>query len=136
MTIEIGMLLFPNVTQLDLTGPFEVLRSLPGARVHTLGKTTEPVQSEGGLTLVPSTSYAEAPTLDVLFVPGGAGQIPMTRDPEVLAYLHEVGSAAQWEKDVLTLWNGARYREERYAALALCAHKGAKAHQRFAALAR
>ena len=102
MTIEIGMLLFPNVTQLDLTGPFEVLRSLPGARVHTLGKTTEPVQSEGGLTLVPSTSYADAPKLDVLFVPGGAGQIPMTRDPEVLAYLHEVGSAARWVSSACT----------------------------------
>ena len=102
MTIEIGMLLFPNVTQLDLTGPFEVLRSLPNARVHTLGKTTEPVQSEGGLTLVPSTSYADAPKLDVLFVPGGAGQIPMTRDPEVLAYLHEVGSAARWVSSACT----------------------------------
>jgi cyclohexyl-isocyanide hydratase len=100
--LEIGMLLFPKVTQLDLTGPFEVLRSLPGARVHTLGKTTEPVQSEGGLTLVPSTSYADAPKLDVLFVPGGAGQIPMTGDPEVLAYLHEVGSAARWVSSACT----------------------------------
>jgi cyclohexyl-isocyanide hydratase len=100
--LEIGMLLFPKVTQLDLTGPFEVLRSLPGARVHTLGKTTEPVQSEGGLTLVPSTSYAEAPALDVVFVPGGAGQIPMTADPEVLAYLHRVGSAARWVSSACT----------------------------------
>ncbi len=96
------MLLFPKVTQLDLTGPFEVLRSMPDARVHTLGKTTEPVQSEGGLTLVPSTSYADAPTLDVLFVPGGAGQIPMTHDPEVLAYLHRVGSAARWVSSACT----------------------------------
>jgi len=96
------MLLFPKITQLDLTGPFEVLRSLPDTRVRTIGKTTEPVHSEGGLILVPSATYADAPKLDVLFVPGGVGQIELTRDHETLAYLHEVGSNARWVTSACT----------------------------------
>ena len=100
--MNIGMLLYPKVTQLDLTGPFEVLRSLPGARVRTIGKTRDPVESEGGLILVPSATYADAPELDVLFVPGGAGQIPLTRDRETLDYLSSVGSTARWVTSACT----------------------------------
>ncbi len=96
------MLLYPRITQLDLTGPFEVLRSLPGTRVRTIGKSTEPVHSEGGLILVPSATYADAPKLDVLFVPGGAGQIELTNDRDTLAYLHEVGSNARWVASACT----------------------------------
>lgn len=100
--IEIGMLLYPRLTQLDLTGPFEVLRSLPGARVRTIWKTLEPIEAEGGLALLPSATFADAARLDVLFVPGGAGQIPLTRDAETLAYLHAVGSTARWVTSACT----------------------------------
>ena len=96
------MLLYSRVTQLDLTGPFEVLRSVPDTRVRTIGKTTDPVHSEGGLILVPSATYDDAPKLDVLFVPGGAGQIELTRDRDTLAYLHEVGSHARWVTSACT----------------------------------
>lgn len=96
------MLLFPQVTQLDLTGPFEVLMRIPGTRVRTIGKTLDPVHSEGGLTLVPAATYADAPALDVLFVPGGAGQIALTRDRDTLAYLHAVGNQAKWVTSACT----------------------------------
>ncbi|MBK7864629.1 MAG: DNA alkylation repair protein [Archangiaceae bacterium] len=43
-------------------------------------------------------------------------------------------SAAAWRKDVLAVWNGARFREERYAAIALCQHRAARGFQRFAVL--
>jgi cyclohexyl-isocyanide hydratase len=88
--LEIGMLLYPKVTQLDLTGPYEVFRSVPDARVRTIWKTIEPIEAEGGLTFLPSATFADAKKLDVLFVPGGAGQIPLTADRETLAYLASV----------------------------------------------
>ncbi len=96
------MLLYPKVTQLDLTGPFEVLIRIPDSRVRTIGKTLEPIHSEGGLTLVPSATYAGAPKLDVLFVPGGAGQIALTQDRETLDYLAAVASGARWVTSACT----------------------------------
>src|SRR3954469_18017013 len=72
--LHIGMLLFPGLTQLDLTGPFEVLHRLPGARVHLVWKDTEAVRAESGLALLPTASLDDCPPLDILFVPGGLGQ--------------------------------------------------------------
>ena len=93
--LQIGMLLYPNLTQLDLTGPFEVFSRLPDSRVHLLWKTREPVASDTGLALLPTTTLAECPALDVLFVPGGRGQIPLMDDPEVLDCVpHGPSSAA------------------------------------------
>ena len=56
MTLQIGMLLYPGLTQLDLTGPFEVLHRLPDARVHLVWKDTQPVRADSGLGLVPTTT--------------------------------------------------------------------------------
>lgn len=69
--VQIGMLLFPQLTQLDLTGPFEVLARIPNAEVHIVAKTHDPVTAEGGLRLLPSTTFSQAPAIDLLFVPGG-----------------------------------------------------------------
>src|SRR5204863_327543 len=63
--------LFPNLTQLDLTGPFEVFHRIPGARVHLAASTPEPVRAEGGLTILPTIAFADAPQADILCVPGG-----------------------------------------------------------------
>jgi len=87
MTMQIGLLLFPNLTQLDLTGPFEVFARTPGATVHLLWKTLEPVRDDRGLHLLPSKTLAEAPQLDVICVPGGPGQIDLMLDDEVLEFL-------------------------------------------------
>ena len=67
---EVGLLLFPSLTQLDLTGPFEVFARLPDSSVHLLWRSREPVTSERGLTLSPTVSYDDCPALDVLLVPG------------------------------------------------------------------
>src|SRR3954451_19614325 len=82
MTIRIAMLLFPNLTQLDLTAPYEVLSRLPGAEVSLVWKSLQPVASGTGLIISPNTTLAEAPLADVLFVPGGNGLVPLLRDPE------------------------------------------------------
>ncbi|MEO8698816.1 MAG: DJ-1/PfpI family protein [Kofleriaceae bacterium] len=94
--MHIGMLLFPNLTQLDLTGPHEVLARLPGATVHLVAKTRDPVRSETGLTIVPTVTFADAPEIDLLFCPGGYGQIAATDDAETLAWIRGAGSTARW----------------------------------------
>ena len=53
--MNFGMLLYPNLTQLDLTGPFEVLHRVPGATVHLVWKDTRPVRAESGLAIVPTS---------------------------------------------------------------------------------
>lgn len=84
--MQIGLLLFPNLTQLDLTGPFEVFARMRGAQVHLIWKTTELVTCDRGLTMRPSVDFAHCPPLDVICVPGGPGQIDLMDDEETLPF--------------------------------------------------
>src|SRR3954454_3761617 len=87
MTLHIGMLLYPGLTQLDLTGPFEVLHRVPDTKVHLVWKDTQPVYADSGLGIVPTTTFAACPPLDIVFVPGGRGQVPLMTDTVVLDFL-------------------------------------------------
>jgi len=102
MTTEIGLLLFPRLTQLDLTGPAEVLGRLPDARVRLVWKTTEPVASDTGLRIVPTDSFESCPGLDVLCVPGGSGVDALLEDEAVLSFVRRQGAAAHWVTSVCT----------------------------------
>lgn len=102
MALHIGMLLFPRLTQLDLTGPFEVLHRVPGAQVHLVWKSEAPVVAASGLAIAPTTTLAACPPLDVLVVPGGRGQIDLTNDDEVLSFLSAQGRAARYVTSVCT----------------------------------
>ena len=102
MTTHVGMLLFPDLTQLDLTGPFEVFQRIPGAEVHLVWKDRSPVVARGGLAMLPTTTLAECPALDVVFVPGGFGQLALQDDEEVLAFLRHQGARARWVTSVCT----------------------------------
>jgi cyclohexyl-isocyanide hydratase len=102
MSLEIGMLLFPGLNQLDLTGPFEVLHRVPDARVHLCWKETTPVKADSGLTLTPTTTLAACPPLDVVFVPGGFGQWAVQTDETVLAFLRDHGARARHVTSVCT----------------------------------
>jgi cyclohexyl-isocyanide hydratase len=102
MPRHIGMLLYPDLTQLDLTGPFEVLHRVPDVRVHLLWKTREPVTAGGGLAIVPTMTLADCPPLDVLFVPGGGGQRALMSDETVLSFLRRQGERAQFVTSVCT----------------------------------
>jgi cyclohexyl-isocyanide hydratase len=100
--MQIGMLVFPKLTQLDLTGPHEVLARLPGATVHLVAKTRDPVVSETGLAMLPTTTFAEVPPIDLLFVPGGFGQIAATEDTETRAWVARAGARASWVTSACT----------------------------------
>jgi cyclohexyl-isocyanide hydratase len=102
MTIRIGMLLFPKITQLDLTGPYEVLARVPDAQLHLLWKAIEPVTSGTGLTIVPTVTLAGASQLDLLVVPGGAGIIPLLEDRETLDFLRKQATGARYVTAVCT----------------------------------
>jgi cyclohexyl-isocyanide hydratase len=102
MTLHIGLVLYPRLTQLDLTGPFEVLHRLPDAKVHLVWKDTQPVYSDSGLGLLPTMTFAECPPLDVVFVPGGHGQVALMTDPVVLDFLRQHGRTARYVTSVCT----------------------------------
>ena len=78
--LQIGLVLFPKVTQLDFTGPLQVFSSLPGAKIHLIWKRIEPVTSDSVLVLTPTITFADCPQLDVICVPGGFGTDDMIND--------------------------------------------------------
>ncbi len=98
--LEIGIVFFPGMTQLDVTGPFEVLARLPGARMHLLWKRIEPVTSDVGLTLLPTTTFDNCPALDVLCIGGGPGRNDAMNDLEMTGFLARVGATARYVTSV------------------------------------
>jgi cyclohexyl-isocyanide hydratase len=97
-----GMLVFPNLTQLDLTGPYEVLARLPGAETRLLWKNLDPVRSEHGLTILPDTNLSDCPPLDLVLVPGGARIDPLLEDGEALTFLRHAAAAARYVVGICT----------------------------------
>jgi cyclohexyl-isocyanide hydratase len=99
-SIEIGIVIFPGMTQLDVTGPFEVLARLPNARTHMLWKSLEPVTSDVGLTVLPTLTFDDCPKLDVLCVGGGPGMVSFMDDDEVIGFLARSGADARYVTSV------------------------------------
>jgi cyclohexyl-isocyanide hydratase len=100
--LQIGVLIFPRVTQLDLTGPVQVFSSVPDARVHLIWKRIEQVASDSVLTLTPTVSFADCPQLDVICVPGGQGIDDMVNDEEMLEFLRRQAKGARYITSVCT----------------------------------
>lgn len=102
MTLQIGFLLFPQVQQLDLTGPYDVLAALPDTQVHLVWKDLIPVTSSTGLVLKPTATFDDCPPLDVICVPGGSGVGPLMEDPQTLAFLKTQAATARYVTSVCT----------------------------------
>ncbi len=100
--MNIGFILFPNVTQLDFTGPLQVLHRMPGAKTHILAKTMEAVPSDCDLGLMPTATFASAPKLDMLCIPGGFGVSQAIADAETMDFVREAGAQAQYLTSVCT----------------------------------
>lgn len=100
--LQIGLLVFPRVTQLDLTGPVQVFSSLPDAQLHLVWKRIEPVQSDSVITLTPTVTFADCPQLDVICVPGGYGADDLLLDEEVLEFLRKQEPKAKFITSVCT----------------------------------
>ena len=98
----IGMLIFPDMTQLDFTGPYEVFAQMPGCEVKVIAATLQPVAARGGLKFIPDTTIADAPPLDLVFVPGGPGVGALMEDREVLEFLRRQSQQAKYVTSVCT----------------------------------
>ncbi|WP_405060260.1 DJ-1/PfpI family protein [Kribbella sp. NBC_01505] len=96
---KVAMLLYPGLTLLDLVAPHAAFAG--AMETHLVWKTTDPVQSDSGVVLHPTTTFEDCPAdLDVLFVPGGMGQAPVAADEDVLKFLADRGARAQYVTSV------------------------------------
>ena len=100
--LQVGLLLFPALDQLDFTGPFEVLSRMPDTSLHLLWKDTAPIKDMMGLVLQPTMAFKDAPPLDVLVVPGGYGQQALMEDTEVIEFVKAQGERAKYVVSVCT----------------------------------
>lgn len=100
--LHIAFLLFPGVTQLDLTGPAQVLSRLGDVKIDLVAKTMAPVDTDAQFQLLPTATFAEVPRTDILCVPGGFGTVPAMSDEDTLAWLRQVGAEASWVTSVCT----------------------------------
>ncbi|KAJ8098699.1 class I glutamine amidotransferase-like protein [Lipomyces tetrasporus] len=99
---RIGLVLFPNLTQLDLTGPVEVFGRMPGAEVVLLWKTLDPVASDRGLRIIPTATFDDCASLDVICVPGGPGQVQLMDDDDTLQFLRRIAPTCKFVTSVCT----------------------------------
>ena len=102
MPFRIGLLVFPAITQLDMTAPHEVFARMPGSEIHLVWKTLDPVVAQGGMRLVPTTTLDACPQLDLICVPGGPGVNALLNDAEVLAFIRQQGAGARYVTAVCT----------------------------------
>jgi cyclohexyl-isocyanide hydratase len=102
-TLNVGFVLFPDLTQLDFTGPLQVLSRLPGAKIHIVAKTRDPVPSDCGLGLVPTATFADCPKLDLICVPGGTGSVARAMaDRDTVDFVRRQAEGARYVTSVCT----------------------------------
>ena len=100
--LQIVVLLFPNVTQLDMTGPAQVFSHFPDTDVHLAWHNLEPVTTDCGWSIVPTVTLDQAPQADLLFVPGGRGAFELFEDAVALDFLRTQAAGARWVTSVCT----------------------------------
>ena len=100
--MNIGMLIFPDMTQLDFTGPHEVFAQFPDCSIKVLAQAAGPVTARGGLQIVADTALAGTPQFDLIFVPGGPGVGALLENREVLEFLRAQAHGARYVTSVCT----------------------------------
>ena len=100
--MHIAFLLFPNVTQLDLTGPAQFLSRLPDAKVDLVWDNLDPVPTDAGFSILPTATFADIPQADLLCIPGGIGVAKVINHAPALDWVRQVGAEAQWVTSVCT----------------------------------
>ena len=100
---NVGFVIFPDLTQLDFTGPQQVLARLPESAMHIVAKSAAPVPSDSGLGLVPTHTFENCPRLDLICVPGGnAGVVQAMGDRETIEFVRRQSSTAKYVTSVCT----------------------------------
>jgi cyclohexyl-isocyanide hydratase len=100
---NIGFVIFPELTQLDFTGPQQVLARMPDSAMHIVAKSSAPVPSDSGLSLVPTHTFENCPQLDLICVPGGsAGVVQAMADRETIEFVRRQARTAKYVTSVCT----------------------------------
>src|SRR6476660_872757 len=95
--INVGFVIFPDLTQLDFTGPQQVLARLPDSAMHIVAKTLDPVPSDSGLSLMPTHTFEDCPSLDLICVPGGyRGVIDAMVDHDLITFVQRQAQTAKY----------------------------------------
>ena len=100
--ISVAFLLFPNVTQLDLTGPAQVLSRLGNVTLDLVWATRDPVPTDAGFAIQPTATFADVTAADVLCIPGGMGVTDVIADDAAMAWVRSIGVEARWVTSVCT----------------------------------
>jgi cyclohexyl-isocyanide hydratase len=96
------MIIFPNLTQLDLTGPYEVFGRIPSVKVLLIAESLQPVKSDSGLLLTPNETFESASQVDILFVPGGNGIFEAMQNKKLISFLQQQSANAKYVTSVCT----------------------------------
>jgi cyclohexyl-isocyanide hydratase len=99
-SFSVGMVLFEGVTQLDLTGPYEVFARMPRTKVWLVAASPAPVRTEWGMRIIPDATFETAPPLDLLCVPGGWGINAVLDDEALLGFLRRRATSARYVTSV------------------------------------
>ncbi|MBI1815087.1 MAG: DJ-1/PfpI family protein [Deltaproteobacteria bacterium] len=106
MSLTTGILLFNDAEELDWAGPWEVFTAATmvnaGDRVVTIAETMAPIRCAKGLRVLPDHSFADAPALDVVLVPGGHGTLREVTNPVLLGWLRKTAARCTWVTSVCT----------------------------------
>lgn len=102
----IGLVIYPGMTSLDILGPQQVFSTLPHVQLHRIWKNLDPIVTEEGMVILPDTTFENCPSLDIICVGGGSGQITVVNDPEVIAFFQKQGSIAKF---VTSVCQGAEF---------------------------
>ena len=85
----IGLLIYPGMTALDIVGPQQVFSGLPGVKIHRIWKNLDAIATDDGMRILPDTTFANCPTLDLICVGGGIGQPAVVNDDEVIDFFRQ-----------------------------------------------
>lgn len=109
---NLGFVIFPGITQLDFTGPYEVLSRLgtppslttqsrfDRVETHVVAKTMAPVASDRGLSFLPTVTFETCPPLDLICIPGGGGVIDALADSATVDFVGRQGRQARYVTSV------------------------------------
>lgn len=104
MSLTIGIVLFADCEELDWAGPWEVftMARREGDVVVTIAENLDPVRCRKGLRVLPDHTFADAPDLDVVLVPGGEGSRTERNNPKMLDFIRRVAPGCSWVTSVCT----------------------------------
>jgi transcriptional regulator GlxA family with amidase domain len=100
--VRIAFVLYPDMTALDMVGPYEVISRWPDAEVHFVASKLEAVRCDEGLTLIPTDTPETIGQPDLIVVPGSGNPVPVLSDQVLIDWLRAASPGCRWTASVCT----------------------------------